>query len=100
MAKLILREKAIDDLTDIWEYSVETWSENQADRYYETIKLACKDISQNPALGKEYPEISRNLSGYKINKHIIFYHSVSSDEVEVIRILHERMDLKGQLKSS
>ena len=97
MAELIMRQEAINDLTDMWEYTVETWSENQANKYYDTIKLACRDISQNPALGKEYLEISRNLLGYRINRHIIFYHLVSTDEVEVIRILHERMDLKNQL---
>lgn len=95
MAELVLRQEAINDLTDIWEYTFQNWSENQADRYYETIKLACKDVSQNPTLGKEYLGITENLLGFKINKHIIFYRLVSNnDEVEVIRILHERMDLK------
>ncbi len=97
MAKLILRQEAIDDLTDIWEYTANTWSENQADKYYETIKLACADISNKPSLGKEYLEIGKKLLGYRINKHIIFYHLATDEEVEVIRILHERMDLKSRL---
>lgn len=93
-----MRQRAIDDLSDIWEYTFSTWSENQADKYYALIKLACEDISANPALGKEYFEVSKNLLGYKINKHIIFYHSISANEVEIIRILHERMDLKNRLE--
>ena len=97
MAKLILKQEAINDLTNIWEYTVETWSENQANRYYEAIKQACLDISQNPGQGRKYLEISKNLLGYRINKHIIFYHVVS-DEVEVIRILHEKMDLRNQVR--
>lgn len=100
MAKLILRQEAINDLTDIWEYTVETWSENQANRYYDSIKQACLDISQKPDKGRQYFEISENLSGYQINKHIIFYHLVNPNELEVIRILHEKMDLKNQLKST
>lgn len=98
MAKLILRQEAIRDLTDIWEYTVETWSENQADKYYDAIKQACLDISQDPDKGRQYFEISEDLLGYQINKHIIFYHLVNSNELEVIRILHEKMDLKNQLK--
>lgn len=98
MAKLILRQEAINDLTGIWEYTVETWSENQANKYYEAIKLACMDIARDPGLGRQYVEIRGELFGYKINKHIIFYHLAASDEVEVIRILHEKMDLKRQLK--
>ncbi len=98
MAKLILRQEAIDDLTDIWEYTFENWSENQADKYYETIKLACMEISKNPKLGKEYVGIVKDIFGYRINKHIIFYQLVADDEIEVVRILHERMDLNHQLK--
>ncbi|MEM7551504.1 MAG: type II toxin-antitoxin system RelE/ParE family toxin [Bacteroidota bacterium] len=97
MAKLILRQKAVDDLTSIWKYTFETWSENQADKYYESIKLACVDISKKPLIGKRYRQISENLRGYKINKHIIFYHSISNVKVEIVRILHERMDLNNQL---
>jgi toxin ParE1/3/4 len=97
MAKVILRQKAIDDLNNIWEYTIEKWSEKQADKYYATIKFACKEIGENPDLGKEYFGINRNLLGLKSGKHIVFYHLISENEIEVIRILHERMDLKNRL---
>jgi toxin ParE1/3/4 len=97
MAKVILRQEAIDDLNKIWDYTFEKWSESQADKYYATIKFACKEIGENPELGREYTDISRNLLGLRSGKHIIFYHLISDDEIEVIRILHERMDLKNRL---
>ena len=31
MAKYHLTNKALEDLTNIWEYRVDTWSERQAD---------------------------------------------------------------------
>lgn len=40
MAKVILRQKAIDDLNDIWEYTFEQWSEVHADKYYSTLSFA------------------------------------------------------------
>lgn len=97
MAKVVLRQEAIDDLNDIWDYTFEKWSERQADKYYATIKLACNGIAENPDVGKEYGGISRNLLGLKSGKHIIFYQSISEDKIEVIRILHERMDLKKRI---
>lgn len=97
MAKVILRQEAINDLSDIWDYTLQEWSETQADNYYETIKFACKEIEKNPSIGKIYTEISKNLLGLKSGKHIIFYHQISEDEIEVIRILHERMDLKNRV---
>lgn len=97
MAKVILRQKAIDDLNDIWDYTYDQWSENQADKYYKTLKLACKEIGEIPDLGRKYIEISRDLLGFKSGKHIIFYHLISKNEIEVVRIIHERMDLKNRL---
>ncbi|MBU2952023.1 type II toxin-antitoxin system RelE/ParE family toxin [Tamlana agarivorans] len=97
MAKVILRQEAIDDLNSIWEYTFEKWSEKQADKYYATVKMACNGIGNNPDIGKEYYEINNNLLGLKFGKHIIFYQQMSNDRIEIIRILHERMDLKNRI---
>ncbi len=97
MAKVIFRQKAIEDLSDIWEYTSAKWSENQADYYYRTIKTACVNIGENPNIGREYFGINKYIFGFKTGKHIIFYQIVSEDEIEVIRILHERMDLKNRI---
>lgn len=97
MAKVILRQKAIDDLTDIWNYTIYRWTENEAEKYYQAIKYACKEIGENPDIGREYNEISENLFGLKSGKHIIFYYQISEDEIDVVRILHGRMDLKSRI---
>ena len=97
MARVLLRQEAIDDLNDIWSYTFEEWSENQADKYYAMIKIACHGIGDNPDIGRRYTEISDNLLGLKSGMHIIFYQIVTDSEIEVIRILHERMDLKNRL---
>lgn len=97
MAKVILRQKAINDLNDIWDYTFEKWSEKQADKYYTTIKLSCSIIGKNPDIGKQYDGISKDLLGLKAEKHIIFYKSITENRIEVVRILHERMDLKNRL---
>lgn len=38
MAKVVLRQDAIDDLNNIWDYTYEKWSENQVDKYYAIAK--------------------------------------------------------------
>jgi len=97
MAKVILRQEAINDLSDIWYYTLHKWSEKQADKYYNDIKIACKEIGENRSVGKNYTDISEQLLGFKSGKHILFYHQISADEIEVIRILHESMDLKNRI---
>ena len=97
MAKVILRQEAIEDLNDIWTYSFEEWSETQADKYYAVLEFTCMQIGLNPDLGREYKEISNNLFGLRAGKHIVFYQVVNEHEIEIIRILHEQMDLKSRL---
>ena len=97
MANVILRQAAIDDLNNIWDYTYEQWSEAKADKYYSILKLSCIEIGKNPEIGKGYYEINKNLLGLKVGRHIIFYQFINEYEIEVIRILHERMDLKIRL---
>ena len=94
MAKYYLTNKAVQDLTDIWNYTFEQWSEQQADKYYQLLLDTCREIAENPDLGKNYEGINHNLHGLRINRHIIFFRRIDSALVEIIRILHVRMDLK------
>lgn len=51
MAKYSLTNKAVEDLTDIWDYTFDQRSEKQADTYYEMLIDNCKRIADNPNLG-------------------------------------------------
>jgi toxin ParE1/3/4 len=97
MAEFKLTNKAVDDLSKIWEYTLEVWSENQADKYYELLISNCQEIADNPHLGKSYDGITQSLLGMKTNRHIIFYRTLNENYIEIIRILHERMDLKKRI---
>lgn len=97
MAKVILQQEAIDDMNDIWIYTFEEWLEKQADKYYATLEFACTQIGKKPELGEGYERINSNLPGLRTGKHIIFYQVINKQEIEIIRILHERMDLKSRL---
>lgn len=98
MASYQLSNRAIEDLNEIWNYTYDNWSEVQADNYYSFLLNSCRDIAENPKLGKKYDEIRFDLFGMKANHHIIFYRKIQNDLVEITRILHGRMDLKKRLK--
>lgn len=97
MAEFKLTNKAVEDLSKIWDYSFEVWSEKQADKYYESLISDCREIAKNPHLGKNYDGITQGLLGFKSNQHIIFYRYLNDNFVEITRILHERMDLKKRI---
>ena len=97
MASYKLTNKAVEDLENIWEYTIEEWSEEQADRYYNLLLYWCQEIANRPELGKKYEGIKNDLLGLKAEKHIIFYRTQKNKPLEITRILHGRIDFKNRL---
>lgn len=97
MAKFYLTNKAVLDLGNIWDYTVETWSENQAEIYYSLLMDSCQDLANKPSLGKSYEIVEKDVLGFKTGQHVIFYQKVSEEEIEIVRILHGMMDMKNHL---
>jgi toxin ParE1/3/4 len=97
MAKFSFTNRGLDDLMEIWDYTVEQWSENQAEKYYDLIMASCMDLANNPQLGRSYNIISQNLLGYKCGEHIIFYQEIVKNEIQIARVLHGMMDLKNKI---
>ena len=97
MAKYELTNKAVEDLSNIWEYTLHKWSEKQADKYYKQLLERCQDIAEQPNLGKNYSGITNDLFGLKTSKHIIFYRKRVDQPIEITRILHGQMDLKKRV---
>lgn len=97
MAEYKLTNKSVEDLSKIWHYTFEVWSEKQADKYYNELISICQEIAENPDLGKNYEGISKQLLGLKTNRHVIFCRTLEQEYVEITRILHERMDLKKRI---
>ncbi len=98
MAKYTLTNKAVADLSDIWNYTVINWSENQADKYYFMLVDACQELAEGKIAGKNYSEINPEILGFKTGQHIVFYRKITEAEIEITRILHFQMDLKNRIK--
>ena len=81
MAKYKLTNKAVEDLSKIWDYPYEVWFENQADKYYFELLEDCKVLTENQNLGKNYNEIDKDIFGYKSGQHIIFFRIMSENEI-------------------
>ena len=99
MANYILTRKAVEDLSKTWDYTFEVWSESQADKYYYMLLDCCQDLADIKSSGKHYSEINENIFGFRISHHIVFYRKLKSNRIEIVRILHSRMDLKSRMET-
>lgn len=98
MANYILSKKAQNDLVDIWDYSVETWSEKQAEVYLQNFFLAFDSIASNPfSVGHSYEDVKAGYRGLHCGGHIVFYRILRNGKVRIIRVLHEKMDFGKHL---
>ena len=96
MASYTFSKKAVDDLSAIWEYSCEVWSEQQADKYYWFLNDVCQLLAEDKLTGKLYELPTEGVLGYRADKHIVFYFRVESGRILVLRILHTRMDYRKE----
>lgn len=92
-----ISEKAVEDLDSIWIYTYENWSLEQADRYYDLIINEIEFITNNFMSGKSMEHIKAGYRASKVKSHLIFYRKNTDNQLEVIRILHQRMDIENRI---
>lgn len=93
-----ISQEANRDIENIWFYTFENWSTEQADRYFNLLLDEIEYIAKNPNSGKDYNQIIKGYFRSRIKSHFIFYKiNRKKERVEIIRILHQRMDIESRL---
>ncbi len=95
--RYFISEKANQDIEKIWLYTFENWSLEQADRYYNLILDEIEFISENFESGKSVDYIKNGYRASIVKSHIIFYKKSKRNIVEIIRVLHQKMDIENRI---
>lgn len=54
-------------------------------------------IASQPSIGKRYDSVRMGYRGFQVQSHIVFYRQTDDETVQIIRVLHKRMDLDRHL---
>ena len=85
------------DLEEIWLYTFRQWSVEQAEEYHNSIIMGIEGL----ASGSNVPQRTDVRDGYwkyKVGMHVLYF--LCSDEyLDVIRVLHGRMDVDAHLNA-
>ena len=92
-----LSRAALQDLKSIWIYTTQKWSRAQADRYYRLIIEEIEYLSLNENAGKSMEHVKPGYKMSKVKSHLIFYRTSENKVIEILRILHQRMDIEERL---
>lgn len=95
MREIRLSPLAEADLEGIWLYTARTWSPAQAEKYHADMVLAFSALAAGSLKGRSV-DIRQGYFKYPVGSHLIFYKQ-HPDGVDVIRILHQRMDIGRHL---
>ena len=91
--------KFLSEFLDNHNYTLTNEQKEMFDKYYEMLISAYKRIlTANPFPVRSYNEIAPDLYGIKAGHHLIFFKYIDDGNVLIVRILHERMDIKRHFK--
>lgn len=96
MREVRLSPRAVVDLDAIWDFTISRWDEDQAERYIRAIIDACDRLAAGTLPGQDAGHIRAGYRKCPVGAHVVFYRETPAS-LEVIRILHERMDFRSHL---
>jgi toxin ParE1/3/4 len=94
--RYVLSRRADRDLDKIWDYTAGRWDDKQAEKYIGQIRQAIEALAVDPGRGRPASETRAGYRKYPVGSHMIFFRVVRS-RVEIVRVLHQRMDFARHL---
>lgn len=96
MSGYTLSPRAKADIEDIWDFTEKRWGLNQAKRYTRELQRAIETIARDPRRAHNCDDIRPGYRRFSVGSHIIFF-VTRVDQIEIIRVLHQRMDFDQPL---
>jgi toxin ParE1/3/4 len=96
MSTYVLANRAREDLREIWSYTADRWGVSQADRYVLGLHRAMEVVANDPDRARACDHIRTGYRKYSVAAHVLFIRVIAGG-VEVVRILHQRMDFERHL---
>ena len=91
-----LSATAREDFVAILRYTLDSWGEAQMLRYRDQLNSMISSLVENPELGRLRPELEKQYRSIAAGSHLIVY-AANSETLNIVRILHSRMDPTKQL---
>ena len=92
MSEVIFSPKAKADLSDIWDYTYAEWGADQAEKYVRDLWDVMQEQTQNLTKSVDIGDVRKGYRKVRSGSHVIFFKVPKAGIVDVVRILHQKMD--------
>ncbi|MCD6526500.1 MAG: type II toxin-antitoxin system RelE/ParE family toxin [Desulfuromonas sp.] len=99
MEAFSLTGTAKNDLKDIARYTQKRWGRDQRNNYLKMLDDSFHLLARNPIIGRDCRDIKDGYRSFPTGNHVIFYHKTSKTQIEIVRVLHEVMDIDTHLSN-
>ena len=96
MSRVVLSPKAKSDLSGIWDYTLEEWGVDQAEKYVRELWGDMQKQAFDHSFSIDIGDVRSGFRKVRSGSHVIFF-KLLDDGIDVIRILHQRMDFDRHL---
>ncbi|OAI23100.1 type II toxin-antitoxin system RelE/ParE family toxin [Methylomonas koyamae] len=94
-----LRGLAREDLKAIGRYTQKKWGRGQRNQYLAALVRSFYLLASDPQLGRRCDDVRLGYRRYEVGKHVVFFR-LAEGFLEVVRILHSRMDMKRHISAN
>ncbi len=84
------------DLDEIWEYTADRWDIEQVDSYVRDLVHACTAVASGMRMGRSAEVVRSGYFKVTVGSHVVYYME-SNEAIDVVRILHQQMDVSRHL---
>ena len=99
MRRFRLSAAADADLRKIAEHTLRLWGKPQRDAYITELFDAFARLADTPQIAASVDAIREGYRKFPQGSHVIFFRIFDSQDIEIIRVLHKRMDADAHLSS-
>lgn len=96
-SRYLLSPAAQVHLEEIWDCTYDRWGVDQAEQYLRELQHAIDRAAANPRIGRACDEIRPGYRKLSAGSHTLFYRVTGEGTIDVVRVLHQRMDVDRNL---
>ena len=92
MSKVILSPKAKADLSEIWDYTFTGWGVEKAEKYVRDLWGTLQGLTNDLGKSVDIGDVREGYRKVRSGSHVIFFKIPKNGVVDIVRILHKKMD--------